>query len=53
MDKKVLKTHAKGQKHVGKTNWAELLTQTHQPKVDAENPELVGTRQFKKANNQK
>jgi len=48
MTSNVLKAHTKGQKRIGKTNWAQLLIDAHKPKIDEENPELVGLKQFKK-----
>ncbi|WP_158224755.1 hypothetical protein [Agaribacterium haliotis] len=48
MEKKVLKHHVKGQKHVGKTDWRKVASTKDKPVVDEENPELIGSKQFKK-----
>jgi len=48
MDNKLVKVGVKGKKHMGKTNWAKLITDTQVPIIDDENPELVGIKQFKK-----
>jgi len=48
MEKKVLKNHAKGQKNTGKTNWSKVMVESNRPKIDEENPDLVGKKQFKK-----
>jgi hypothetical protein len=51
MEKKVVKQHVKGQRHPGKTNWKKVISSANHPKIDDENPELVGKKQFKKAAN--
>ncbi|MCS6180045.1 hypothetical protein [Shewanella baltica] len=48
MENKVLKNHIKGKRSVGKTDWSKILVESNRPKIDDENPELVGKRQFKK-----
>jgi hypothetical protein len=48
MEKKVLKIHVKGQKHIGKTDWRKVASSKDKPIIDSENPELVGSKQFKK-----
>jgi hypothetical protein len=48
MEKKVLKNYVKGQKSFGQTNWSKVLVESDHPKIDEENPDLVGKKQFKK-----
>ena len=48
MEKKVIKTHKKGQKHLGKTDWAKVTSQTNAPIIDEENPELAYKKPFHK-----
>lgn len=48
MEKKIIKNHTKGSKSIGRTNWSKVLMDANSPKIDEENPELVGKKQFKK-----
>jgi len=41
MEKKVLKGHVKGQKHIGKTDWSKVRELSTAPKIDNENPEIA------------
>ena len=48
MEKKIIKNHVKGNKSIGRTNWSKVLVESNRPKIDEENPDLVGKKQFKK-----
>tara|TARA_B110000211_G_scaffold137204_1_gene156969 strand:- start:136 stop:294 length:159 start_codon:yes stop_codon:yes gene_type:complete len=48
MENKVIKNHIKGNKSIGKTNWSKVIIDSGRPKIDEENPELVGKKHFKK-----
>lgn len=48
MDKKVIKSHSKGQKHPGKTDWKRVIDAEGEREVDEENPDLVGRKRFVK-----
>ena len=48
MGTKTLKVHTKGQKHIGKTKWGEVMANTNKPIVNDENPEIVFKRVFTK-----
>lgn len=49
MEKKIIKQHQKGQKHIGKTDWSKVIKNHNQSILDEENPELATKKQFKKA----
>ena len=44
MEKKVIKSHVKGQKQTGKTKWAKIIS--NKPIVDNENPDLAYKKEF-------
>jgi len=46
MEKKIIKQHVKGQKHLGKTNWKKVISDANNPVIDNENPELIGKKRF-------
>jgi hypothetical protein len=46
MEDRRVKFHTNGQKSFGKTNWVKAKTSP--PKIDDENPELVGKAKFVK-----
>ncbi|WP_282130975.1 MULTISPECIES: hypothetical protein [Pseudoalteromonas] len=48
MENKITKNYIKGNKSTGKTNWSTVVVSSNEPKIDEENPELVGKKQFKK-----
>ncbi len=48
MENKVLIKHIKGHKPVGKTNWSKVMIEANRPKIDEDNPDLVGKKQFRK-----
>lgn len=46
MEKKVVRPHIKGQKHIGKTDWNKLSSTAAE--IDNENPELAFKKKFTK-----
>lgn len=48
MENKITKNYIKGNKSTGKNNWSNVVVSSNKPKIDEENPELVGKKQFKK-----